>query len=233
MAPGSPSAIQAFSDRPLPERSEAKNSDGSDGQFADLMAQITRAPKAAKAPEPPARPPRQEKGPRTPAAKTQTSPAPEAPTAPVEASPSAVGPKDSTAQVLPSGADGASSVADAKNAQVDPVEPGTPLKADSSPDDAPAAQASVLASLRPLDTLRPLEAVPAKAAAQILTPGDPTTPTAGIPSTNPSNAPIAGALPTTPSSTPAIPVQPQALPPVGEGGATSRGASDPGSLQIQ
>lgn len=58
MATASPSAVLAVPERPLPERSEAKSADGSDGQFAGLMAQFVQTqppqrPPEPKAPEPP------------------------------------------------------------------------------------------------------------------------------------------------------------------------------------
>ena len=51
MATASPSTVLAVPERPLPERPEPKGADGSDGQFAGLMAQFTQPPPPLKAPD--------------------------------------------------------------------------------------------------------------------------------------------------------------------------------------
>jgi len=53
MAAPSPSALMALPERPLPERGEPKGSDGSDGQFAGLMAHFAQPQAVPKPPEPP------------------------------------------------------------------------------------------------------------------------------------------------------------------------------------
>lgn len=49
MATASPSTVLAVPERPLPERPEPKGTDGSDGQFAGLMAHFTQPPPPPKA----------------------------------------------------------------------------------------------------------------------------------------------------------------------------------------
>lgn len=51
MATASPSTVLAVPERPLPERPEPKGTDGSDGQFAGLMAHFTQPPPPPKAPD--------------------------------------------------------------------------------------------------------------------------------------------------------------------------------------
>jgi len=71
MATASPSAVLAVPDRPLAERPEARASDGSDGQFAGLMAQFVQTPAASKASEPVSKlPAKVEKEPKAPASES-------------------------------------------------------------------------------------------------------------------------------------------------------------------
>jgi flagellar hook-length control protein FliK len=150
MAPSSPSGIQATTDRPVAERSDVKGSDSPDGQFANLMAQFTRAPKATKAPEPThSHPASLDKAPQAQSTTSRNDVGPARSTTPDEANPKASVPSGSQADIQAPKADDANAVTDAKTAKTDPGNPGTPLKDNQPSDDASAAVAGPLSALLP------------------------------------------------------------------------------------
>ncbi len=234
MAQGSPSAIQAITDRPYTERSETKGSDSSEGQFASLMAQFARTPKATKAPEHPfSRSARSDKGSQAQSTKTQTNAGPEVPAAAVGSSPRADGPSGSNADVQDPKADGTSPGTDAKNAKAEPATPGISPTGNQAPDDGSTAVAGPLSSLLPMGgiptkatadgTSAALLAAAPGAPAQASTSEDTTTQTAGA---------MPGALMGAPS--PAIPTQPESMLPAGMGrAAKSASAADSSGLTAE
>jgi flagellar hook-length control protein FliK len=117
MAPASPSAVLAVSERPLPERPEAKSTDGSDGQFAGLMAQFNHPP-----PPPPKPTDNHPSGQARVDKEAMARPSEDKPTAPPPAATSAKAP------------DKPQPKADSTNTKAEPADTNTqPPKADPDP----------------------------------------------------------------------------------------------------